>query len=277
MMASYDQNNNDNNWNNPAAVSSNGSTVFTAHGPSLTVHSGTYYLVYADSSGSNKVGFISSTDLKNWSKVMYFKNNNLTFSSNSAISSVWIGNTCYICFQDAATNSITLISTDMSTSRTINVPNLPTRPGTPTLVASGSNLYLFYRYDNSNSSYIYWQIYNTSSGVWTNKGCVTNNGIKHSVGTPKATSSIAAVVEENGDITIFYGAHDVDDQKTVNWATYSAAHSVWSGGVSLPRMKNDSQPPFMRKSPAAIALPGGGVYVAFISRSDDSVRWASRT
>jgi hypothetical protein len=277
MMASYDQNNNDNNWNNPSAVSSNGSTVFTAHGPSLTVHSGTYYLVYADSSSNNNVGFISSTDLKNWSKVMYFKNNNLTFSANSAISSVWIGNTCYICFQDATTNSITLISTDMSTSRTISIPNLPTSPGTPTLAASGSNLYLFYRYDNSNSSYIYWQIYNTSSGTWTNKGCVTNNGIKHSVGTPKATSSIAAVVEANSDITIFYGAHDVDDQKTVNWATYSTAHGVWSGGVSLPRMKNDSQPPFMQKSPAAIALPGGGVYVAFISRSDDSVRWASRT
>ncbi|MGN6352003.1 MAG: metallophosphoesterase [Parafilimonas sp.] len=277
MMASYDQNNNDNNWSNPVAISSNGHTVFTAHGPSLTVHNGTYYLIYADSSNSNKVGFISSTDLKNWSSPRYVVSNNQTRSSGSAISSVWIGNTCYIAFQDTATKSITLISTDMGNVSTINVPNLPSGLGTPTLAASGSNLYLFYRKDDSNSSYIYWQIYNTSSGVWTNKKCVTNNGIEQSVGTPKATSSVAAIVEANGDITIFYGAHNVDNQKTVNWATYSIAHDVWSGGVSLPRMKKDNQPPFMQKSPAAIALPGGGAYVAFISRSDNSVRWASRT
>ncbi|WP_449439282.1 metallophosphoesterase family protein [Pedobacter steynii] len=277
MMASYDQENNDNNWNNPVAISANGKTVFSAHGPSLTVHSGTYYLICADSSNSNNVGYISSTDLKNWSKVMYFKSNNQIFSSNSAISSVWIGNTCYVCFQDAATKSITLLSTDLSNISKINVPNLPSSPGTPTLTAWGSNLYLFYRFDDSNTSYIYWQIYNTTSGSWTNKGCVTNNDIKNKVGTPRATSSIAAVVEANGDITIFYGAHNVDDQKTVNWATYSTAHKVWSGGVSLPRMKNDSKPPFMSKSPAAIALPDGGVYVAFISRSDNSIRWASRS
>lgn len=277
MMASYDQNNNDNNWNNPVAVSSNGHAVFTAHGPSLTVHSGTYYLIYADASNSNKVCFISSTDLKNWSKAKYVVSHDQAYSSNSAISSVWIGNTCYVCFQNAATHSITLVSTDMSAVNTISVPNLPSGPGTPTLAASGSNLYLFYRYDDSNSSYIYWQIYNTSSGVWTDKGYVTNDGIEHSVGTPKATSSVAVIVEENGDITIFYGAHDVDNQKTVNWATFSTAHNVWSGGVSLPRMKNDDQPPFMQKSPAAIALSGGGAYVAFVSRSDDSVRWASRT
>jgi len=165
----------------------------------------------------------------------------------------------------------------MGNVSTINVPNLPSGPGTPTLAASGSNLYLFYRKDDSNSSYVYWQVYNTSSGVWTNKKCVTNDGIEQSVGTPKATSSVAAIVEANGDITIFYGAHNVDNQKTVNWATYSIAHDVWSGGVSLPRMKKDNQPPFMQKSPAAIALPGGGAYVAFISRSDNSVRWASRT
>lgn len=277
MVASYDQNRNDNNWGNPVAVSSNGNKVFTAHGPGLTVHSGTYYLVYADASNGNKVGIISSTDLKNWSKTLYFKINNQTFSSNSAISSVWIGNTCYISFQDAATKSITLIATDMNTSRTISVPNLPSGPGTPSLAGSGSSLYLFYRYDDSHSSYIYWQIYNTSSGVWTNKGCVTNDGIKHSVGTPKSTSAVAAIVEANGDITIFYGARDVNDQKTINWATYSIAHHVWSGGVSLPRMKKDSKPPFMQKSPAAIALPGGGAYVAFISRSDNTVRWAART
>lgn len=277
MLATYDQNRNDNNWDNPSTVYADGKSVFTAHGPSLTAHGGMYYLIYADASNSNQVGFISCTDLKNWSKAQYFKSNGLIPSSNSAISSVWNGNTCYVSFQDAATRSITLIATDMTTVRTISVPNLPSGPGTPTLAASGSNLYLFYRYDDSGSSYIYWQIYNTSSGTWTNKDCVTNNNIKHSVGTPKATSSVAAIVETNGDITIFYGAHNVDDQKTVNWATYSIAHQVWSGGVSLPRMKKDEKPPFMRKSPAAIALPDGGAYVAFISRSDDSVRWASRT
>ncbi len=277
MMASYDQNNNNNKWNNPGAVLSDGNKVFTTHGPSLTVHDGTYYLIYADSSSSNKVAIISSQDLKNWSKVMYFKIKNQIFSSSSAISSVWIENTCYVSFQDAATNSITLISTDMKTSRTISVPNLPSSPGTPALAASHNSLHLFYRYDNSNSSYIYWQVYSATSGSWTNKGCVTNNEVKQSVGTPKSTSSIAVVIEQNDDITIFYGAHDVDNQKTVNWATYSAGHNVWSGGVSLPRMKNDNKPPFMQKSPAAIALPGGGVYVAYISRSDDNVRWASRT
>lgn len=277
MIASYDQNDNDNDWNNPVAVSANGSAVYTAHGPSLTVHNGTYYIIYADSSNGNNVCFISSTDLSRWTSPSYFKNNNIRFCSNSAISSVWIGNTCYLTFQDAATNSITMLSTNMSTSSVITVPNLPSSPGTPSLAASDANLYLFYRYDNSNSSYIYWQIYTPSSNRWTNVGCVTNDGIKHSVGTPKSTSSVSAIVEANGDITLFYGAHDVDDQKTVNWTTYNLASGTWSGGVSLPRMKNDSQPPFMRKSPAAVALPGGGVYVAFISRSDDSVRWASRT
>jgi hypothetical protein len=277
-LSSYDLNTNNNDWADHTNVSAGGNAIYTDHTPSITYYNSCFYILYADSNNNDTLTYVSNSggSLGTWSSPKLLGSSSVNYQVDSGISTVWIGGQCYFCFTDKNSTTIIVGHTDFSTITILNLPWKPVDIDNPTITASGTTLQLFYT-SSTEPSYITWASLDTPNSTWTQHYWINNGSIAHTPGTPQATTGLSAVVESNGNITVFYGNKNVDGDKTINWVTYAPApSSLWSGGVSLPRLSGDKATPFMQHSAASIALSGGGIYLLFVSRSDDTVRYVVR-
>lgn len=245
--------------------------INTSHSPTITEQNGTLYIAFSYQDDNNNLCYITYSN-GNWSNATYVEDSNKNKKAvGSGISSVWLGSDLYIAFVQDGTDNICLAKLSGGHWSYITPPGSPESDDLgPALAVSNGILYLIYA-DKNNHNRISYMTYNGSG--WTQHGLVCN-GTSNSTADmayAQAHDNISACTEPDGKVTAVYRAGG----KTINWLTYDPGTSLWTGGVSLPRIKDDTDVPMTSESAGVTGL-SDGIYLAFRGKSTNDVRWVRR-
>ncbi len=244
----------------------------TDHSPSVTyAGANTWYALYSDKDDDSKLTLMICASGK-WGSAQHVKDgNNNSIKVGSGISSALMDGVLYASFIEKDTNNVCVVQYSAGTWSKVTLPVVPESENIgPGLGVSMNILYLLYADKNNNNQISY--LYGDSFGRWFSGGSVSN-GVSEStedMAYPRAYDNISVVTEADGSLTAFYRGKD----DSIDWL--SRKQNAWFGGVSLPRIGSDSEPPLTSESAGAVGL-SDGVFLCFRGKSTNDIRWVRRT
>ncbi|MBC7776313.1 MAG: metallophosphoesterase [Phycisphaerae bacterium] len=247
----------------------------TDHSPSIAYAGpSTWYALFSDKSDNSKLSLMICDNGK-WGNAQHVKDgNNNTIQVGSGISSVMFDGALYVSFIQNGTDNVRVLKYASGAWTYLTLAAAPAaNTNGPGLGVSFDMIFLLYPDKNNNNHIAY--LYTDGYGDWYNGGpvCNTVSNSDADMAYPKAYDNISVVTEADGTLTAFYrGKSD-----SINWLTFNSIQpAVWFGGVSLPRIGSDNEPPLTSESAGAVGL-SDGVYLCFRGKSTNDIRWVRRT
>jgi hypothetical protein len=244
----------------------------TDHSPAISFAGpNTWYALYSDKDDDSKLSLMICDNGK-WGSAQHAKDgNNNSIKVGSGISSALLDNVLYASFIEKGTNNVRVVKYSAGVWTYLTLPATPESDKIgPGLGVSLETLFLLYADKNNHNQIAY--LFCDAFGHWFDGGSVCNtvSGSTADMAYPKAYDNISVVSEADGSLTAYYRGKD----DSIDWLSYK--QNAWFGGVSLPRMEGDSEPPLTSESAGAVGL-ADGVFLCFRGKSTNDIRWVRRT